>query len=85
MSPPCTVKRSVGQTVRLKISTWGLCYLKFKDPRPLSRKDGEAEEEKNQKATGQNWKNVLELQEFLENALLLRQNRLCLTTDNRNF
>lgn len=85
LSPPCRVERSFGQTVRLKISTWRLCYLKFKDPRSLGLKDGESEEEKNQKPTGQNWKNILELQEFLENALLLRQNCLCLTTDNRNF
>lgn len=71
--------------MKLKIITWGLCYLKFKDLRSLDLKDGEAEEEKNQKATGQNWKNILELQEFLENHLLLRLSRLCLTTDNRIF
>lgn len=83
MAPPCRIKRSAGQTVRLKISTWGLCYLEFKDLRSLGQKDGEAEEGKNQKATGQKGKNILELQEFLENPLLLRQNHLCLTIDNK--
>ena len=71
--------------MRLKISTWGLYYLKSKDLYALGLADGETEGQKNQRPTSLNWKNLWELQEFLENPLLLRHSCLHLTTDNGIF